>query len=196
MIKFQFDKNEAEFDCISKMYNEPNRAYHNLNHVNDCLNKLDSLEAIENKIEIEMAFWFHDVIYDPYRKDNELKSAEKAKAFLIKQETDDFAISFVYDLIMATIHKEAPKNESEAYIMDIDISILGSDPTSYQSYCDNIRKEYKMVPGFIYKKNRIKIMEMFLNRKQLYYTSPFKDKYEEQARTNIKNELANLRKGR
>ena len=195
MLQFQFGKNEAAYDYLYKKYGEPNRAYHNLNHINDCLTKLDTLGPIEHKAEIEMAFWFHDVIYDPYRKDNELKSAEIAKAFLEKQDTDESVVSKVYELIMATNHKEIPKNKSEAYIMDIDISILGADFESYQTYCDNIRKEYKMVPNFIYKKNRIKIMEMFLNRKQLYYTNQFKEQYEVQARANIKNEIAMLKKG-
>lgn len=198
MTHFQFQENLEELEYLTTMYSKPNRAYHNLNHIIDCLQKLNRLndsQPIEYKPEIELAFWFHDVIYDPYLKDNELKSAESAKLFLEKQKTNNSTLYFIYDLIMATIHKIPPKNESEAIMMDIDISILGSSPTIYKTYCDNIRKEYKMVPNFLYKRNRIKILEMFLNRKELYYTTNFKNQYETQARINIKNEIATL-KGR
>ncbi len=195
MHHFQFKENHKELDYLTKMYNGTDRAYHNLNHINDCLNKLDQLNEvtpIENKPEIALAFWFHDVIYDPFRKDNELKSAERAKSFLEKQGADFNTIEFVYDLILATIHKEQPKNISESYVMDIDISILGSDPKTYQTYCNDIRKEYKMVPGILYKRNRAKIMKSFLNRTALYYTAYYREKYEAKARTNIANEISNL----
>ena len=61
------------------MYQEKHRAYHNLEHVNDCLNQLDNFESeITDKHIIEMAIWYHDIIYNPYGKNNELKSAEEA----------------------------------------------------------------------------------------------------------------------
>ena len=104
----------------------------------------------------------------------------------------DQLIAKVNSLIMSTLHNQGPKHNDHAYMMDIDISILGSDKEDYQMYSDNIRKEYKSVPWFMYRKNRIRILKMFLDRDHLFYTDIFSARYEEPARINIENEIHNL----
>lgn len=194
MTQYQLEENKSEYKYLLKKHNERHRAYHDVTHVQDCLDKLDSLGEIEHRKDIEMAFWYHDVIYNPYGKDNELKSAEKAIKFLESNFVNQTETDRVKDLITATIHKEAPKNIEEAYIMDIDISILGSEEPLYQKYTQQIRKEYKLVPSFIYRKNRLKIMKMFLDRDQLYFTDHFKLIYEDKARLNIQREINSLKR--
>ena len=94
---------------------------------------------------------------------------------------------------MATLHNQPPGNEEEAFMMDIDISILGATNEIYTSYTQNIRQEYKWVPWFLYKKKRIEILEMFLKRDTLYFTDYFKSKLESKARRNIQNEISQLK---
>ena len=61
------------------VYSENNRFYHNLLHIQDVLNIASILEPLaDNFVAIQMAAWFHDIIYDSKAKDNEEKSAEYA----------------------------------------------------------------------------------------------------------------------
>lgn len=69
------------FNTLCAHYKEPYRAYHNLTHLEDVLNKLnwakgENIALTQQEFdEIEIALWFHDVIYEPKQPDNEEKSA-------------------------------------------------------------------------------------------------------------------------
>ncbi len=194
MNTFGFSENEQEYKMILKLYSESHRKYHNSVHINDCLDKCELNEETKQNHILQLAIWYHDVIYKPLKKDNELKSAEAAELFLTKQLAGDDLIKRVKKLIMVTLHDQIPSNEEEAYMMDIDISILGSNSETYIDYTKNVRHEYKWVPWFLYKKKRKEILEMFLNKETLYFTKYFKSNYEQQARINIENEIAQLKK--
>ena len=62
-------------------YTAPGRHYHNLAHIEDCLGALarvDNLSPLEREILSE-AIWWHDVVYDATRADNEELSARLAE---------------------------------------------------------------------------------------------------------------------
>jgi predicted metal-dependent HD superfamily phosphohydrolase len=62
-------------------YTAPGRHYHNLAHIEDCLAllaRVDNLSEREHAILTE-AIWWHDVVYDATRADNEERSAELAE---------------------------------------------------------------------------------------------------------------------
>jgi predicted metal-dependent HD superfamily phosphohydrolase len=68
-------------DALSAAYTAPARHYHNLKHIEDCLGALasvDNLSAVEREI-LEQAIWWHDVVYDSTRSDNEELSARLAE---------------------------------------------------------------------------------------------------------------------
>jgi len=193
MKSFRFKENESALSILIKKYQQKHRAYHNLDHVVDCLHQLDRYkDEIDDIKIIELAIWYHDIIYNPYKKDNEQKSAEASSEFLLRQNANSQLIQKVYDLILSTIHIKPPKNKSEAIIMDIDITILGSSEERYGEYCAKIRKEYKWVPNIIYRKKRKEIMTRFLDRKQLYFTDYFYSSLEKRARFNISQEIQRL----
>jgi predicted metal-dependent HD superfamily phosphohydrolase len=192
MKDFDFEENKDTYNYIHKKYSEKHRAYHNIEHISDCLSKLDSITAkVLFRKEIELSIWFHDVIYNPYGKENELKSAKKAIDFLEKQSNNEELKSRIYDLIMVTLHNRKPTNEAEKIIMDIDISILGSDYNEYKTYSKKIRKEYKMVPSILYKKKRKEILSSFIKKDKLYYSNYFCD-LEMNARNNLRREILEL----
>ena len=75
---------EKGFRQLMEKYTEKHRYYHNMDHINSSLGHLDELScSMENSYNIEVALWFHDVIYDPKKTDNEKMSAEYAKGFLV-----------------------------------------------------------------------------------------------------------------
>jgi predicted metal-dependent HD superfamily phosphohydrolase len=97
----------------------------------------------------------------------------------------------IKNLIISTKSQKVILNENldNSYLLDIDLSILGSDWSSYQKYILNIRKEYAVYPNFIYKKGRKKVLQNFLDRETLYFTESFQSKFETQARQNILKEI-------
>ncbi len=48
---------------IREKYSEPHRFYHTLTHIDSMLNHLDRIKP--DGVELALAVWFHDVIYDP-----------------------------------------------------------------------------------------------------------------------------------
>ncbi|MFG1489068.1 N-methyl-D-aspartate receptor NMDAR2C subunit, partial [Oceanospirillum sp. HFRX-1_2] len=74
------------FEMLQDAYRKEGRYYHTEFHVDACLEQLDRFRAeLQNPDEVELALWFHDAVYDPFRQDNELKSAQWAQVFLQSQ---------------------------------------------------------------------------------------------------------------
>lgn len=62
---------------IMDMWSKPHRYYHNLEHLDDMLEQINSLDIQgEDYDKLIISALFHDIIYDPMRKDNEERSAE------------------------------------------------------------------------------------------------------------------------
>ncbi len=174
-------------------YSERHRCYHTLHHVNACLALLDEVaDLINDSFNIELALWFHDIIYDPLQNDNEEVSAEYAKACLETMSLNSIEINQIKHLIQLTKHPSTPSTNDEKYLIDIDLSILGAENELFDTYEAWIRKEYSVVPNFLYKKGRKKVLSSFLKSDCIYQTEYFHGKYEIQARQNINRSLHNL----
>src|SRR5205823_640248 len=53
-------------------YTAPDRHYHDIGHIISCLRELDGVRRLaRNPVALELAIWFHDVIYDGRQQDNE-----------------------------------------------------------------------------------------------------------------------------
>jgi len=179
----------SEWESIRDHYDKPQRAYHNLTHIADCLRQLDQcVEAVQDPDALEMAIWFHDVIYDPRSSENELKSAEMAESFLSATTLGPT----VRELILATRHQHEPREGDAALIVDIDLSILGSVSSEYRRYASAIRAEYSFVPDDQYAAGRTKILSNFLKRPHLFSLPSFRDTLESTARTNLQAEIDSL----
>jgi predicted metal-dependent HD superfamily phosphohydrolase len=185
-------KIESFWQEIEKQYTLKIRHYHNLSHIYNMLLQTESIkDAIVDYDSFRFAVWYHDIIYKPTKKDNEEKSAVLAKNRLKMINIEENQLKMIKNLIISTkSHKVIlNKNLDNSYLLDIDLSILGSDWGSYQKYILNIRKEYAIYPHFIYKKGRKKVLQNFLDRKTLYFTESFQSKFETQARQNILKEI-------
>ena len=180
---------EAQWEVIASSHGEPDRAYHNLKHVRDCLEQLDQApESPTDPLSLEFAIWFHDLIYDTHASDNEERSAEAAAGFLQDVTMSESVVS----IILSTQHKKTPEHQDAQLMCDIDLSILGRDSTTYDRYANKIREEYAWVSEEDYRNGRRKVLQHFLNRAQLYSLPSFVGNYEEQARINLQQELAHL----
>lgn len=181
------------WDEIETQYSEKSRHYHTLKHLYNMFQAYDEVEAlIDHKDAFQFAIWYHDIIYKASKNNNEEQSALVAINRLQKLSLENSQIELIKTLIISTKKHSILAKEhisDNAYLLDIDLSILGSDWNTYQTYCSNIRKEYKIYPTFMYNKGRKQVLKHFLDRDSLYFTEYFKEKFEIQARENIKTEL-------
>ncbi len=184
---------ESIYNEICKRYNEKTRFYHNLNHIHTILKEIDKHEASINKLDtILFATWFHDIIYNSFRKDNEEKSAECAKTILRKMKVNETLITDVSHLILKTKdHVMVSIEESFdcRLFIDCDLLILGAEQSLYVNYMNNVRKEYRYIPNFIYKKARLKVLKLFIGTESIFKTKILRERYELQARKNLEFEI-------
>jgi predicted metal-dependent HD superfamily phosphohydrolase len=173
---------------LEKKYSSKSRHYHNLNHLSEMIACYDLYESnLKYPDEVLFAIFYHDIIYKVTRKDNEMKSAEYAVAIL--PANAKLNKELVFDMICATQLHQHNDNEDTNWLIDFDLKILSKDWDDYKIYFEQIRKEYKIYPNFLYKPGRKKALEYFLENEFIFQTSEFRNKYEWKARENIKHEL-------
>ena len=64
------------WSSLDGRYAESHRHYHDKRHLAHCLSEFDlAVERIVRPDLVEMAIWFHDIINEPGRSDNEARSA-------------------------------------------------------------------------------------------------------------------------
>src|SRR5258708_252314 len=72
-----------EVNELFAAYDAPARSYHNMRHIQQCLEEFDAhLGMAQSPDAVEVAIWFHDVVYDPKRHDNEERAADLAAQML------------------------------------------------------------------------------------------------------------------
>ncbi|WP_199305718.1 hypothetical protein [Pseudanabaena sp. FACHB-2040] len=177
---------------LLQAYSSPDRFYHTLTHLQDCLSKFDAAKSLARCPEqVELAVWFHDAIYDPKRTDNEQKSAEWASSVIHQSGLSSDIAESVSQLILATRHNSEVSDRDAQLLVDIDLSILGSQADFWQ-YEENIRTEYAWVPVDLFRQKRVEILRGFLERQPLYYLDAFREQFEVQARVNLRDAIAKL----
>ncbi len=185
---------EPIFDELVRRYGEPHRAYHTLDHIQDCLLQLDRVRDLAERADaIEMALWCHDVIYDPRADDNERQSAAWAGRVLEEAQIAADVRAQVQSLILATQHHTSPDGIDAALMIDIDLASLGYGADRFDGYNAAIRYEYQWIPELFYREARAKVLESFLVRPVIYQNAWFHDRYEVQARQNLARAIRNLR---
>lgn len=167
------------------LLSEPNRAYHNLDHVADCLALLDEYgELVEHRAEVELAIWYHDAVYDARAADNEERSAGMAEVVLVSAGAPAAVVQRIRDLILATKTHRAQTSDEELLI-DIDLSILGRPWGTFCEYDQAIRKEYSWVSDEEFRSGRRRVLAGFLERDRIYVTEQLHQRFDQQARTNL-----------
>jgi predicted metal-dependent HD superfamily phosphohydrolase len=107
--------------------------------------------------QIKMALFFHDVIYDPARYDNEERSAEAFQAFAIRRGMNLRELGIIEDLILLTKSHKLGKDAGRAaqIMIDVDMCILGTPRQQYEEYARNVWREYSMHGAEKYREGRM-----------------------------------------
>lgn len=192
LLQYNFSPKEADeiLANLIESHTEKQRHYHDLSHLyNLYLVKNEYENRLKNPLLIEAAIWFHDAIYIPQNKDNEVKSAELAVEVL-NHKNLPFDLTDLKLLIESTAKHQPLKDDTDFhYFLDFDLSILAADANIYQKYVDAIRQEYSMYPTFLYKIGRKKVLKSFLKRERIYFTEVLFENFEKRARANILQEI-------
>ncbi len=182
------------YEKLTRAYAEPQRHYHNQQHIADCLAEFDGARHLtQQPTVVELALWFHDAVYDPKAGDNEEQSAAMARICFETGGPSRLAAT-VSDLVMATKSHNTEAGPDAALMVDVDLSILGQGEQRFAEYEAQIRKEYRSVPKLIFNLKRAEILERFLARSRIYATDFFATKYEQQARRNLEGSIRQLKR--
>lgn len=193
MTSFGFGDNRQTHTALVQAYNEPHRAYHTAEHIEACLAHLERVKTeLDRPHEVRLALWFHDAVYKIFSGTNEKDSADWAVKFLRENKAADDVIARIENLILITEHHANPSTKDEEFMLDIDLSILGAPKDVYDQFEINVRKEYKRVPKFVFRKKRKEILQSFLDMERVYKTEVFNAELEKTARENLRRVVAEL----
>ena len=170
-------------------YSEVQRHYHSIQHIVECLEHFHQIKTyLDDTLSVELAIWFHDVIYNPQAHDNEQQSADYMQRML-KNVLGAEQIAKIYAWILAT-KSHAPTADTDlAYLLDIDLAILASYPMRFAEYECQIQQEYAWVEPSLYAQKRQQVLRHFLEMQPLYQTPLFQKRYEHQAKQNLAQTL-------
>ena len=182
---------DALCDELQRRYAEPQRHYHTMQHLGECLTWFEREKALaEHPGEVALALWFHDAIYDVHAHDNEARSADWAREALLEAGADGDAAGRVHALVMATRHDAVPEGRDAELLIDIDLSILGAERPRFDEYERQVQAEYAFVPDEVRLPRRRAILQRFLDRKAIYATARMHALLEAQARANLKRSIS------
>jgi predicted metal-dependent HD superfamily phosphohydrolase len=190
-IGFSEKEIQQNWADLEKVYSKKSRHYHNLTHLEEMIESFETYsDRLQNPNEILFSIFYHDFVYSSSKKDNELKSAEFALSIL--SENSNLNKQFVFHAICATQLHSHNSIEDINWLIDFDLKILAKDWDDYKIYFEQIRKEYRIYPDFLYKPGRAKALKHFLENEFVFQTNEFRGLYEEKARVNIEKEISLL----
>ena len=184
----------TEWAAVGEAWSEPHRRDHDLAHLAAVLGIVGELaSAATDPDAVRLAAWYHDVVYDPQRSDNEQVSAERARAGL-RGLVDEARVAEVGRLVLLTAgHDPAPDAADGAVLCDADLAVLASPPEAYAAYASAVRAEYAHLPDEVCAAGRAAVLEQLLALPALYRLPAVAEQWTARARANLTAELSLLR---
>lgn len=173
---------------LIEQYSYSHRSYHDLSHITSMF-EVATMHGLTLTDIQRLAIWYHDVVYFPTKKNNELASVDYFR--LMNNDLANHIKEKVTTMILASaLHKS---NDEETQIfLDLDLHILGDDLDTYLDASTKIREEYHHLSNERWKIGRSRFLKEMLSRSFIFNTRLFRDCYEDQARFNITYEMNNL----
>ncbi len=160
----------TEWSALVAAWSEPHRRYHDLAHLAAVLGLVGQLQGATDPDAVRLAAWYHDVVYDPTRQDNEEISAQRARAGL-RGLVPDERIAEVERLVRLTArHDPEPGDANGAVLCDADLAVLAGPPDAYAAYASAVREEYRHLSDEEFTAGRIAVLESLLALPVLYRT--------------------------
>lgn len=179
----------ADFDALELKYRSAERFYHGIAHIEACIGLWQQhIPAFARPYEAALTLFYHDVIYEPGRRDNEEQSAVYFRKDGVRAGLPSDVVERIVAHIVGTASHRSAGNDSRL-INDIDLSILAAEASEYDRYVENIRREFAPVAANEeFKSGRMRFVESMLACDAIFVSQPF-EKYEKKARRNLEREL-------
>ena len=172
-------------DELLAAYASDARGYHDTRHLAEVLDRLDDLGC--DSVEVRLAAWFHDAVYDAAPGDEE-RSAEWAERALPPELAGEVA-----RLVRVTAaHDPADDDLAGQQLCDADLAILAAPADRYEEYARDVRREYAAVSDADFAEGRGAILADLLERPTLFHSALARSLWEEPARANMTDELQRL----
>jgi len=184
-------------DSLRREYDRWPRRYHDARHLLACVRACAEVRTmLPAPREIAFALWFHDVVYRPWRSDNEARSAVRARHAALHLALGDAFAERVSVLVLATAHLadtgRAHTDPAVDWVLDIDLGILGAAPSVYDRYERDVRREYFYLLPRKWRRGRAAVLSHFLAQPAIYRTAHFRARLEATARANLARALVQL----
>lgn len=171
-------------------YSSKKRHYHTLHHLDSLLAQLTDVKGeIQNWKNILFTLYYHDIVYNSLKSDNEEKSAELAEKRMKQILVSNDKIELCKNQILATKSHIKSTDSDTNYFTDADLSVLGHNRETYSLYYKNVREEYSIYLDFVYNPGRKKVLIHFLSMERIFKTDFFHNKFEIQAKQNLQMEI-------
>lgn len=190
-------KSQEVGDYLLAQYSASSRHYHGAGHILSMLEGFDATKAsFKQPLAAELAIFFHDVIYDPSRQDNEEESAKKLQA-LLGGLVDRTLLETAARGIEATRQHVLTPSHDINLLIDLDMAVLGQPWPVYERYAKGVMQEYLPVYGeMAYRHGRRTLfLEPTLAHGTIFLTEAFKP-LNSQAIQNMQREAEILKSGK
>lgn len=181
---------DGVYQLLAGLYAESGRHYHTLQHIGDCLRRLDQAKGqLTDPDAAELALWFHDAVYDPAGDDNELRSAflfdRQLGVHLPTRRADA-----VHAMIMATVHDGNAAEGDARWVADIDLAGIAAPWEEFLHATELLRRERGHLTDRQFRLGSERFFSNLLACRSIYLTDDFRTRCEAQARRNIEEWIA------
>ncbi|HEX6431937.1 MAG TPA: hypothetical protein VF008_29800 [Niastella sp.] len=182
---------------IERKYTSSRRHYHNLQHIQALLQFCETYAGqLQDRDVVAFSVFYHDIIYNVLRKDNEPRSARLAVKRLQALEVPAVKVKQVKIFIEATqthtVSSDVTYTTDLKLFLDFDMSILGAGWDAYEAYTRQVRREYRIYPDKLYYPGRQQFLQHCLQTAFIFQTPVFRELFEARARENMARELAEI----
>ena len=174
-------------------WSDPRRRYHDVEHLRDVLDHVDQLaDYADDADAVRLAAWYHDSVFEASPDDEEL-SARRAETELGALGLAAGFIAEVARLIrMTAAHNPDPGDRDAEVLSDADLASLAVSRERYRRNSAEIRIEFAHIPEAVFRSGRAAIIAALLAAPTLYRTPGARQRWEQQARENLRAELDTL----
>ena len=171
--------------------------YHSLKHtetvVKECraLAPLAKLSADDTEALL-LAAWFHDTGYLDAYDGHELRSMERANAWLTGQGVAADRIQLIKETIRTTHRNETPETELQQLLVDADMSNLARD--DFRSNAELLRTEWELVLGQSYSSPEWAELQLNFMAGHKYHSDAGKERYKKEFKNNLSEQRDQLKK--
>jgi len=178
---------DSLYDIVVSQYTK-NRYYHDMSHIDRLLNYIDDFDVnMKERTMLEIAVWFHDIVYVPQIKYNEELSTDMCDVFTNGISLDKRYIDIITNLILVTKHDDTVITQLEKIMVDLDLKDLG-DPI-YWSIGNLVRKEFEHLSEEEWKKGRVIFLKKMIQKDYIFMTKEYRTICEKESRINLQKEI-------